>query len=330
MNTQLIVLSPPGNPTGVRAGLRAVARLRRQLNTEGLGYVWECYRLMDETQAIVFLGSEPSAAATIDSGPDRGRGSELIERALAAATDAGWQVSQRLEMSEIVNMSWPGAVGESSLCRLSPGAAKGRKIAHARAILAALGAPGTLRIEGWHGSAPDGSTRQCHVLAFDGEDGVWSFLDSPACREWSATAADSPAWGINLPRLAQPGRGTPASLPAPPADGFSIRMTSPGEGALRLELRGRLEGARVDRCEQLCNLALRRGCRSLEVDIRGLEFLSRDGMLHLTAAAREIKQRGGRFVLIDRVDRARAMARREHLSASLPSEPPLFVGPSSA
>jgi anti-anti-sigma factor len=301
-----------------RAAIRALLQTARRLTAAPGFRRWQTFRAMDASDAVLVI-TEWETVEELRQAVEDGEFEAL--RHLAAAwcySVAGVEVlhpafDRRLTRRKNV----------STLLRISQtdsplDAAAGRD---SDLALRALAAPGSTRLVGARSEC--GATAVCRV-DFDTEDGIWHFLESPLRRTWSAWATrgrEAETWAINLPRLEYHGpavRPEAPSQPARPEEQLSVQFTvSEDRLSAHIRLQGRVDKRGSDWCERLCGILLHDGCRRLEVDVSGLVHMSPEALHVLTHTARDLKERGGQFVLVDNEERVLRVTRSKHLQTSL-------------
>ncbi len=313
--TALVQLAPVSRAP--RPALALLVRTLRRLRVLPGFRRWQTFRAMDASDALVLA---------VDWESEESLREALRHAGLQTLPERLERWGMRCGPVRILESAFDRSLGLQSsvatLARLSTGEDSPALATRDSELgLQALAAPGSTRVRGGR-SAAEGDTALCRI-DFDTEDGIWHFLQSPLRRRWSARAEaglENETWAINLPRLeaaAQDGERAVRRVPETRSSLCVEYGFADAERSAWIRLQGRVDARGSARCEHLCNLLLRSGCRRLEVDVSDLARISPDALAMLARTARALKERGGQFVLTDNEERVKRVTRCRHLAASV-------------
>jgi anti-anti-sigma factor len=298
-------------PPAIRALLRIAARVRGKS-----GFLrWQTFRTMDASDTLLVLLDWKSAQALREADLEH----ELPS--LRASVEA-WGLE--LDQPEVLPASFERRLSYedsvSTLLRLSqiPSPRAQSPARDSDLALQALAAPGSTRLCGARNNG--GTTAICRI-DFDSEDGVWHFLESPLRRTWTSRAEheqEQEVWALNLPRLEY--QAAPESLDRVPRrdDTLNVQIqVDEANSSAELRLHGCVDSHGSDRCEKLCQVLMRDGCKQLQVDVSELKSISPQALDMLARTARLLKARGGTFTLLDNEARVKRVTRSRHLQLSV-------------
>jgi anti-anti-sigma factor len=302
-----------------RAALRALVRAAARVRALPGFRQWRTFRAMDPSNALLVM---------VEWEAEHEPGDEALRRIAEPlrSREEHWRV--RVGKVERLHAAFDRRLGggfcPASLLRVASRSRAGI-LPDDDFALRALAAPGSVRHYGAANAA--GTLSVCRV-DFETEDGLWHFLESPLRREWSRHAArcgEQETWAINLPRLEYglTGCSEVAFSPAPAAAertylSVQLELSEACDRAL-LRLFGSVDGRGSVHCERTVRSLLDEGCRILEIDLTGLTHISAEALHMLTRMGRELKHRGGRFVVIDTQERVERVTRMRHLQATVMS-----------
>jgi anti-anti-sigma factor len=298
----LVTVAPAARATF--PALRALVRAAHAIRMLPGFRAWRSYRALDASDALVFVLEWADAAACEAARPKLD--------ALARRAEAG---GLRVQPFRVLLPAFDRRLAlepaAASLLRLGPASPADEDCA-----LRALAAPGTTRVVG--ARTEDGELTVSRI-EFEGEDGLWPFLESPLRYRWSERSLGE-TWALNLPRLEflSAAGEEPLEAPASRRPGLSVDLSLSDDGlSARIRLRGQVDAAASARAERFCESLIAQGCRSLHVDVSGLTGISEEALLMLARAARNLRGDGGSFTLVDNARRVRRVTRVRELDAIL-------------
>lgn len=298
----LVTVAPAARATF--PALRAMVRTARRLRSRPGFRAWRTYRALDATDALLFVLEWDDPAAREAAQAEMDALTEL-------ATAAGFRVDSPRTLVPLLDRRIGVEPAAASLLRVGPAGEVDDDCS-----LRALAAPGTTRVA--TARTEDGELGVARV-EFEGEDGIWPFLESPLRYRWSERSLGE-TWALNLPRLEFLATEAPGAEPRQPRVGGSLKVEyslSRDRRTAHLRLDGQVDAEGCDKVESFCRSLVAVGCHRLHLDVSGLKGISPEALGLLTRTARSVKERGGSFTLVDNARRARRVTRARELEGVL-------------